>query len=106
MNVYRHVIPSIVILLLTVLFVGVVTIHPTIHTAAPFPLEGAALKYRGVAYLSYAPNEYASAGSNLSLNAVKNTGANYVSVLVTQYLSNNTSNTIFLALTRPPPTTQ
>ncbi|MEI7827529.1 MAG: hypothetical protein WCI87_07045 [Euryarchaeota archaeon] len=94
-NVYRHVVPSIVILLLTVLFVGVVTIHPTIHTAAPFPLEGAALKYRGVAYLSYAPNEYASAGSNLSLNAVKNTGANYVSVLVTQYLSNNTSNTIF-----------
>jgi hypothetical protein len=88
MNVYRQVTPLIVILLLTVLFVGVVTIHPTM-------VEGAALKYKGVAYLSYAPNEYASAGSNSSLNALKNTGANYVSVLVTQFLSNSTSNAIF-----------
>ena len=95
MNVYRYVTPLIVILLLTVLFVGVVTIHPTIGTAAPFPLEGAALKCKGVAYLSYAPNEYASAGSNSSLNALKSTGANYVSVLVTQYLSSSTSNAIF-----------
>ena len=102
MNVYRYVTPLIVILLLTVLFVGVVTIHPTIGTAAPFPLEGAALKCKGVAYLSYAPNEYASAGSNSSLNALKNTGANYVSVLVTQYLSNSTSNAIFFGPNQTP----
>jgi len=95
MNVYKHVTPVIVILLLTVLFVGVVAIHPTIDTAAPFPLEGAAPKYRGIAYCSYAPNEYASAGSNASLNALKSTGANYAYVLVTQYLSCRTSNAIF-----------
>jgi hypothetical protein len=102
MNVHRHVTPLIVILLLTVLFVGVVTIHPPIGTGGPVLLEGAALKYKGVAYLSYAPNEYASAGSNLSLNALKNTGANYVSVLVTQYLSNSTSNAIFPDPNRTP----
>jgi hypothetical protein len=94
MNVYKRVTPLIIILLLTVVFVGVVTIHATIGTATSSPVEGAALKYKGVAYYSYAPNEYASAGSNSSLNALKSTGANYVSVLVTQYLSSNTSNAI------------
>ena len=59
MNVYRYVTPLIVILLLTVLFVGVVTIHQTIDTTASFPLEGASMKYKGVTYVSYAPNGYA-----------------------------------------------
>jgi hypothetical protein len=94
MNVYRYVTPLIVILLLTVLFVGVVTIHTTIDTAAPFLLDGPALNYKGVAYLSYAPNDYASAGSNLSLNAIKSTGANCVEVIVTWGMDTCTSNTV------------
>ena len=51
MNVYKHVTPLIVILLLTVVFVGVVTIHPTMGTTALSAPEGAALRYKGVAYL-------------------------------------------------------
>jgi hypothetical protein len=94
MNVYRHVTPLIVILLLTVLFVGVVTIHPTTGKAAPVLHAGGALKYKGITYFGYA-DEYDSPGSNVSLNALKSTGANYVAVTVMQYLSNSTSNTIF-----------
>jgi hypothetical protein len=98
MNVYRRVTPLIVVLQLTVLFVGVVTIHPTIGTAAPFPLEGAALKYKGFNYLPNAynePNAYASADSNSSLNALKSTGANYVALTVTWELATHTSNAVF-----------
>ena len=95
MNVYKHVTPLIVILLLAALFVGVATIHPTIHTATPYPLEGAALQYQGISYTSWAPNEYTYDVANSSLDALKNTGANYASVLVTGYVNNSTSNTIF-----------
>ena len=98
MNVYRRVTPLIVVLLLTVLFVGVVTIHPTISTAAPFPLEGTALKYKGVNYVANAynePNAYASADSNSSLNALKSTGANYVALTVTWELPTHTSNAVY-----------
>ncbi len=102
MSVCKHVTPLIVILLLTVLFVGVVTIHPTIPTAAPYPLEGAALKYQGISYTSWAPNEYTYDVANSSLDALKSTGANYASVLVTQYVNNSTSNTIFADPTQTP----
>jgi hypothetical protein len=96
MNVYRYVTPVIVILLLTILFVGVVTINQTIDTTASFPLEGAALKYKGIVYEAPTPNANASAAdSNASLNALKSTGANYVEVIVAQFLSNSTSNAIF-----------
>jgi hypothetical protein len=95
MNVYRHVTPLIVILLLTVLFVGVVTIHLTIATAAPSPLEEGALKYRGVAVSDWSTNSYASPGFSSSLTNLKKTEANYVCVCITLFSANNTSNTIF-----------
>ncbi len=81
------------ILLLTVVFAGLVTAPAS--AAQENAVQGATLKYKGVAYVSYKPNEYASTGSHSSLNAIKSTGANYVSVLVTQYVSSRTSNVIF-----------
>ena len=95
MIVCKHVTPLIVILLLTVLFVGVVTTHPTIHTASA-TVGGTGLQYKGISYTSFSPNEYASAASETSLDALKGTGANYVSVLVTQFVTSETSNSIFL----------
>jgi hypothetical protein len=96
MNVYRRVTPLIVVLLLTVLFVGVVTAHPTIDTAAPFPLEGAALKYKGITYLGTSSSDYLPSDShNASLDALKSTGANYASVYVAWYSDTHTSNTIY-----------
>jgi len=95
MNVYKHVTPLIVIILLAALLVGVATIHPTIHTATPYPVKGATMKYKGISYTSWAPNEYTYDVANSSLDALKNTGANYASVLVTWYVNNSTSNTIF-----------
>jgi hypothetical protein len=95
MNVYRYVTPLIGVLLLTVLFVGVVTIHPTIATAAPSPLEGVALKYKGIAVSDWSTNSYASPGFSSSLTNLKKTGANYVCVCITQFVSDSTSNTIF-----------
>ena len=98
MNVYRYVTPLTVILLLTVVFVGVVTIHPAIDASAPSPLEGVALKYKGVNYVPNAynePNAYASADSNLSLNTLKSTGANYVALTVTWELATYTSNAVY-----------
>jgi hypothetical protein len=94
MKIYKQVTPVIVILLTTVLFVGVVTIHSK-DAAASCPIAGAALKYKGVAYVSWSPDDYASAASQQSLSALRNTGANYVSVLVTQFVSSSTSNTIY-----------
>jgi hypothetical protein len=52
------------------------------------------MKYKGIAYLSNKPNDYASAGSNSSLNAIKSTGANYVAVIVTWGMDTCTSNTV------------
>jgi hypothetical protein len=99
MNVYRHVTPLIVILLLTVLFVGVVTIHSTIDTAASFPLEGGALKYRGFDYVAWwyttPPGDFSSSAAQASLNASKSTGANWVGVNVWWVQSSSTSNTIY-----------
>jgi len=94
MKVYRRVTPLIVILLLTTLFVGVVTIHSTIPTAAA-PVKGTAMQYKGVAYTSFWHDDYTYPVANASLNALQSTGANYASVLVMWYESNNTSNTIF-----------
>jgi hypothetical protein len=82
-----------VVLLVTVLFAALMTVRAATQDDT---------KYKGVAYVSYAPNEYGSAGSNSSLDALKSTGANYVSVIVTQYLSSTTSNTIFPDPNRTP----
>jgi hypothetical protein len=93
MNVFRYFTPAIIILLITSPIVGVVVSHSTVCAAEPS--DRAAAKFRGVAYVSWSPDDYASAGSKESLSALKNTGANYVSVLVTQFVSCSTSNTIF-----------
>ena len=98
MNVYRYVTPLIVILLLTVLFIGVVTIHSTICASASDPLEGASLKYRGFNYIAgwwtTPPGDLSSSTSRASLDALKSTGANWVAVDVWWDMSSPTSNTI------------
>ena len=94
MNVYRRFAPLIIILLLIVLFVSVVTMQPTIPSAAQSRVTSSALKYRGVSYVSYTPNGYDSAISNSSLNALRSTGANYVALIVVWTLDTHTSNTV------------
>ena len=68
---------------------------PTVSEADTSLVQASSLKFKGFSYVSFAPNELASAGSNSSLNALKSTGANYVSVIVTQFVSSPTSAVIF-----------
>ena len=95
MNVYRRVVPLIIIVLLIVLSVSVVTMQPTIPSAAQSRVTWSALNYRGVSYVSYTPNGYFSAISKSSLNALKSTGANSVALIVFWKLDTHTSNTVY-----------
>jgi hypothetical protein len=67
----------------------------TKRTSSSSPLAND-LAYRGVAYVSYEPEQYANASAHLSLDRIKSIGANYVSVLATQYMNSGTSTDIFV----------
>jgi hypothetical protein len=98
MNVYRRLTPIIVLLLLTVLFVSVITIRSTTDGPIWSSLEGGALKFKGMDYAAWwwttPPESFSSVDAELSLNAVKNEGVNWVGVNVFWSQPLNTSTTI------------
>jgi hypothetical protein len=67
----------------------------TKRTSSSGPLAND-LAYRGIAYVSYEPEQYTNASARISLDRIKSIGANYVSVLATQYMNSGTSTDIFV----------
>jgi methionine-rich copper-binding protein CopC len=97
MNICKPVTPLIVILLVTVLFVGVITVHSTIPAAAQ-PMG----MIRGVNYGGFWKNVYQSSTAGPALDALKNTGANYGLIIVTLYQNTATDNSMFVDANQTP----
>ncbi|MFH1784295.1 MAG: hypothetical protein ABH868_05315 [bacterium] len=68
------------------------------------PSGGAELDFnmKGVQYTTWETDYYSSSDSEASLDDLKSTGANYVGVLVTWYMDNKNSNTIYSEPTKTP----
>ena len=97
MNICKPVTPLIVILLVTVLFVGVITVHSTIPAAAQ-PMG----MIQGVNYGGFWNNVYQSSTAGSALDALKTTGANYGLIIVTLYQNTPTDNSMFVDANQTP----
>jgi hypothetical protein len=60
------------------------------------------MAFKGVSYVAWTPDEYTYPSSDASLYRLKTTGANYVALLVTQYMDSGTSNTIYADPSKTP----
>lgn len=67
----------------------------------PLTIE-ATLTFKGITYGCWSKDEYLGINSDASLDNLKNTGANYVALLVTQYMDTGSSTTIYRDGTKTP----
>lgn len=80
--------------LVLVFQVGAASANPEVWTPG--------MAFRGVSYPAWSADEYTYPSSDVSLYRLKTTGANYVALIVTQYMDTGTSNTIYADSVKTP----